>query len=88
MTKRHWFLVLMCCLISLVAIGLIVLFNISTTGLFLVLLVLACPIGLILIAKTVDHDLDNAFKQGATEMDLNARTKPDDLERTGLVETS
>ncbi len=88
MTKRHWLLVLTCCLISLVAIGLIILFNIPTTGLLLVLLVLACPIGLVLIARTVDHDLENAFKQGTHEVDLSVRANRDLLVHKDLVKTS
>jgi hypothetical protein len=72
----------------MVAIGLFILLNIPATGLILVLLVLACPISLILIAKTVDHDLDIALKQGVTEMSLNAKAKHDVLERNELVETS
>lgn len=88
MTKKLLPLLLTCCLISLVAIGLGILFNIPATGLLLVLLVLACPIGLLLIARIVDHDLDNAFKQSSYEIDMSTEPKIEIFMRKDIVETS
>lgn len=56
MSKKHIIILLLCCLIPVVAIGLILLFRLSVNQVLLLALVLLCPLSHLLMMRFLPHD--------------------------------
>jgi uncharacterized membrane protein len=56
MTKRHMFFMLLCCLIPVVGLGAILLFNIPVSTVLYIGLILLCPLSHLLMMKFMIQD--------------------------------
>lgn len=56
MRKKHIFIMLLCCLIPVAALGAIFLFNVPVNSVLLFVLILACPLSHLLMMKYMPHD--------------------------------
>lgn len=56
MTKKHMLIMLACCLVPLIALGAIFLFNLPVNQVIFFLLILMCPLSHILMMKFMVHD--------------------------------
>jgi hypothetical protein len=56
MTKKHTLIMLACCLVPLIALGAIFLFNLPVNQVIFFLLILMCPLSHILMMKFMVHD--------------------------------
>jgi len=63
MNKRHWILMLLCCLAPLAALGAIFLFQVPVNTVLLVALVLICPLSHVLMMSFMDHEHESAVEQ-------------------------
>ena len=56
MSKKHWLIMLACCLIPLVGLGVILLFHIPTSKVVLFGMAMFCPLAHILMMKFMGHE--------------------------------
>ncbi|MEE8121338.1 MAG: hypothetical protein V3T55_07395, partial [Anaerolineales bacterium] len=61
--KRHWILMLLCCLAPLAAFGAIFLFQIPVNTVLLVARVLICPLSHVLMMSFMDNEHESAVEQ-------------------------
>ncbi|NIS80316.1 MAG: hypothetical protein GTO14_08950 [Anaerolineales bacterium] len=63
MNKRHWILMLLCCLAPLVALGAIFVLKIPLNTVLLIALVLICPLSHILMMLFMDQEHTSAIRE-------------------------
>jgi putative Mn2+ efflux pump MntP len=59
-TKRHMFFMLLCCLIPVIGLGAVLIFNIPVSSAVWVGLVLLCPLSHLIMMKFMVHDEDSS----------------------------
>ncbi|HZD55725.1 MAG TPA: DUF2933 domain-containing protein [Anaerolineales bacterium] len=68
MTKKHVFIILLCCLVPVAALGAIFLFNILVNSVLLFALILVCPLSHLLMMKFMPHDEGHASNHGSVRV--------------------
>jgi hypothetical protein len=64
MSKKHWLIMLACCLIPLVGLGVISLFHIPTSKVVLFGMAMFCPLAHILMMKFMGHEHEQIQPSG------------------------
>ncbi len=67
MSKKHVFVILLCCLIPVAALGAIFLFNIPVNSVLLFALILVCPLSHLLMMKFLPHDVGHINNHGSVQ---------------------
>jgi hypothetical protein len=64
MNKKHWLIMLACCLIPLVGLGVISIFHIPTSKVVLFGMAMFCPLAHILMMKVMGHSHEHGRLSG------------------------
>jgi hypothetical protein len=75
MSKSHVFIMLICCLIPMVGLGAILLFNVPVNTVLWVGLILLCPLTHILMMKFMLHD------EGSNQHHSTVRSQPAEIKK-------
>lgn len=67
MSKKHVFIMLLCCLIPVAALGAIFLLNIPVNSVLLFALILVCPLSHLMMMKFLPHDGGHMSNQGPVQ---------------------
>lgn len=68
MNRKHLFIMLLCCLIPIGALGAIFLLNIPVNSVLLFVLILVCPLSHLLLMKFMPHDEGHASNHGSVHV--------------------
>lgn len=68
MSKKHVFIMLLCCLIPLAALAAIFLFNVAVNSVLLFVLILVCPLSHLLMMKFLPHDEGHVKNHGTVHV--------------------